>query len=121
MTWVQRSSRLTQSRRYASMAFGPSVFARLSKKPASAIPYHGGLCKVETSRPASQAAGLRGDADKVYTLLRLIAYGLSRAFADLRASAAAVGRVRPRAGEQRHVVVLPHRGEAEVERYLVEE
>ena len=46
------------------MAFGPSVFAWLSKKPASAIPYHGGLCKVETSRPASEAAGLRGDAAK---------------------------------------------------------
>ena len=38
-----------------------------------------------------------------------------------RRSAAAVGRVRPRADEQRHVIVLVDRGDAEVERDVVEE
>src|SRR6187431_1252982 len=99
MTWVQRSSRLTQSRRYASMAFGPSVFAWLSKKPASAIPYHGGLCKVETSQPAYEAAGLRGDAAKRIHFCDLSHTGYPEHSPKLRASAAAVRRVRPRAGE----------------------
>jgi len=57
------------------MAYGSGVVARLSSKPASAIPYHGGLCKAGTSRPAVRTAGLRGDAPKLYTLLRAIAYG----------------------------------------------
>ena len=55
------------------------MVARISGMPTGAIPYHGGLCKAGTSRPALETTGLRGDAMKVYTVLFAIAYGYSRA------------------------------------------
>src|SRR4051812_29364279 len=46
---------------------------------------------------------------------------IERAAARSERSAAAVGRVRPGADEQRHVVVLVGGGDAEVERHVAEE
>ena len=54
------------------------MVAQISRKPTGAIPYHGGLCKAGTSRPALKTTGLRGDAIKLYTVLAEIAYGYSR-------------------------------------------
>src|SRR5436190_15974987 len=80
ITCVQRSSRLAQSSRYASIASG--------------------------LRRAAQAAVVA----KLYTVAGRVS----------RTSAPAISRVRPRAREQRHVVVGVG-ADAEVERHFVEE
>ena len=99
--------------------------AACKKLARAKSPYHGGLCKEDTSRPDTpvmQGTGSAATLTELYTLLRVTTSRVNPESATrCGPSAAAVGGVGPGAGQQRHVVVRRGVGNAEVQRHGTQE